>query len=79
MKILQQVRSNSVQNLPSSFAESEVPPFPIEENSKTKDEIRLKYRYLDLKKTGSSEKYDDEEQSNAAYKTVLYRRGIPGD
>ena len=29
------------------LAESEVPPFPIEENSKTKDEIRLKYRYLD--------------------------------
>ena len=31
------------------LAESEVPPFPIEENSKTKDEIRLKYRYLDLR------------------------------
>ncbi len=34
----------------------------IEENCKTKEEIRLKYRYLDLKKTGSSEKYDDEKQ-----------------
>ena len=32
------------------LAESEVPPFPIEENSKTKDEIRLKYRYLDLRR-----------------------------
>ena len=32
------------------LAESDVPPFPIEENSKTKDEIRLKYRYLDLRR-----------------------------
>lgn len=32
------------------LAESEVPPFPIEENSKTKDEVRLKYRYLDLRR-----------------------------
>ena len=32
------------------LAESEVPPFPIEENSRTKDEIRLKYRYLDLRR-----------------------------
>ena len=31
------------------LSEAEVPPFPIEENSKTKDEIRLKYRYLDLR------------------------------
>lgn len=32
------------------LSESEVPPFPIEENSKTKDEVRLKYRYLDLRR-----------------------------
>ena len=32
------------------LAESDVPPFPIEENSKTKDEIRLKNRYLDLRR-----------------------------
>ncbi len=32
------------------LAEAEVPPFPIEENSKTKDDIRLKYRYLDLRR-----------------------------
>lgn len=32
------------------LSEAEVPPFPIEENSKTKDEIRLKYRYLDLRR-----------------------------
>ena len=32
------------------LSESEVPPFPVEENSKTKEEIRLKYRYLDLRR-----------------------------
>ena len=32
------------------LSESETPPFHIEENSKTKEEIRLKYRYLDLRR-----------------------------
>ena len=32
------------------LSESETPPFHIEENSKTKEEVRLKYRYLDLRK-----------------------------
>ena len=32
------------------LAESEVPPFPIEDGIKTKEDIRLKYRYLDLRR-----------------------------
>ena len=32
------------------LSESETPPFPIEENSKTKEEVHLKYRYLDLRR-----------------------------
>ncbi|MEF9945697.1 MAG: aspartate--tRNA ligase [Lachnospiraceae bacterium] len=32
------------------LSESETPPFPIEEDSKTKEELRLKYRYLDLRR-----------------------------
>ena len=32
------------------LSESGTPPFPIEENSQTKDELRLKYRYLDLRR-----------------------------
>ncbi len=32
------------------LSESETPPFPIEENSKTKEDLRLKYRYLDLRR-----------------------------
>ncbi len=32
------------------LSEADTPPFPIEENSKTKEELRLKYRYLDLRR-----------------------------
>ena len=32
------------------LSEAETPPFPIEANSKTKEEIRLKHRYLDLRR-----------------------------
>lgn len=32
------------------LSESETPPFPIEEDSNTKEELRLKYRYLDLRR-----------------------------
>ena len=32
------------------LSESETPPFQIEENSKTNEEMRLKYRYLDLRR-----------------------------
>ena len=39
-----EVRAKSLRVL----SEAEVPPFPVEENSKTKEDVRLKYRYLDL-------------------------------
>ncbi len=32
------------------LSEAETPPFPIEENSQTKEELRLKYRFLDLRR-----------------------------
>lgn len=32
------------------LSEADTPPFPIEEDSKTKEELRLKYRYLDLRR-----------------------------
>lgn len=32
------------------LSEAETPPFPIEEKSRTKEELRLKYRYLDLRR-----------------------------
>ncbi len=41
-----EVRAKEVRIL----SEAETPPFPIEENSRTKEELRLKYRYLDLRR-----------------------------
>ena len=38
------------------LSESETPPFPVEADSKTKEEIRLKYRYLDLRRPDLQEK-----------------------
>ncbi len=32
------------------LSEAETPPFPIEADSRTKEELRLKYRYLDLRR-----------------------------
>ncbi len=32
------------------LSESETPPFPIEEDSQTREEVRFKYRYLDLRR-----------------------------
>lgn len=41
-----EVRAESIRIL----AEAQTPPFPIEADSKTKEDIRLKYRYLDLRR-----------------------------
>ena len=41
-----EVRADQVRIL----SEAETPPFPIEADSKTKEELRLKYRYLDLRR-----------------------------
>ena len=41
-----EIRANSLRVL----SESETPPFPIEENSKTREEVRLTYRYLALRR-----------------------------
>ena len=45
--------TGEIEILPSELrilSEAQTPPFPIEENSKTKEEVRLKYRYLDLRR-----------------------------
>ncbi len=41
-----EVRARSLRIL----SESEVPPFPVEADSRTKEELRLKYRFLDLRR-----------------------------
>ena len=47
-----EVRARQVRIL----AEAETPPFPIETESKTKEEIRLKYRFLDLRRPDLQQK-----------------------
>ena len=45
--------TGEIEILPSELrilSEAQTPPFPIEQNSKTKEEVRLKYRYLDLRR-----------------------------
>ena len=41
-----EIRANEIRIL----SEADTPPFPVEEESKTKEELRLKYRYLDLRR-----------------------------
>jgi aspartyl-tRNA synthetase len=50
MRTWQQVPLNCGAKSLRILSESETPPFPIEENSKTKEELRLKYRFLDLRR-----------------------------
>ena len=38
------------------LSEAETPPFPVEADSRTKEEIRLKYRYLDLRRPDLQQK-----------------------
>ena len=45
--------TGSIEIIPEQLrilSEADTPPFPIEENSKTKEELRLKYRFLDLRR-----------------------------
>ena len=47
------IATGEIEIIPTALrvlSESETPPFQIEENSKTKEELRLKYRYLDLRR-----------------------------
>ena len=47
------IATGEIEVIPSELrilSEAMTPPFQIEENSKTKEEIRLKYRYLDLRR-----------------------------
>ena len=62
-----EVRAKSLRVL----SEAEVPPFPVEENSKTKEDVRLKYRYLDLRRPDLQRNLILKEPCNAADKILL--------
>ncbi len=58
------------------LSEALTPPFPIEANSKTKEEIRLKYRYLDLRRPDLQEKIILRSKICAAVRRFLTEEGF---
>ncbi|MCI8528887.1 MAG: aspartate--tRNA ligase [Lachnospiraceae bacterium] len=58
------------------LSEAETPPFPIEAGSKTKEELRLKYRYLDLRRPDLQRNLMLRSKIAAAIRTFLTGEGF---
>ena len=58
------------------LSESETPPFPVEENIDTKDEIRLKYRYLDLRRPDIQKNLFFRSEVTNAIRTFMHNEGF---
>ena len=58
------------------LAESETPPFPIEADSKTKEEIRLKYRCLDLRRPDIQHNLMFRSKVTRSVREFLYQEGF---
>ena len=58
------------------LSESQTPPFPIEENCQTKDEVRLKYRYLDLRRPDLQKKLIFRSQVAMKIRSFLEKEGF---
>ena len=58
------------------LSEALTPPFPIESNTRTKEEIRLKYRYLDLRRPDQQEKIILRSKICAALRRFLTEEGF---
>ena len=67
-----EVRATQVRIL----SEAQTPPFPIEAGSKTKEDIRLKYRYLDLRRPDQQEKIILRSKICAAFRRFLTDEGF---
>ncbi|MBO5033929.1 MAG: aspartate--tRNA ligase [Lachnospiraceae bacterium] len=67
-----EVRATQVRIL----SESETPPFPIEADSKTKEELRLKYRYLDLRRPDLQEKIMMRSRVTAKIREFMTKEGF---
>ena len=58
------------------LSEAQTPPFPIEEDSKTKEELRLKYRYLDLRRPDIQKNLILRSKITAAIRSFLSEEGF---
>ena len=58
------------------LSEAQTPPFPVEADSKTKEEIRLKYRLLDLRRPDIQNKLMLRSQVAAKVRSVLTEEGF---
>ncbi len=67
-----EVRAKSLRIL----SEAETPPFPIESGSRTKEELRLEYRYLDLRRPDLQEKLILRSKIAAAMRTFMDKEGF---
>ena len=67
-----EVRAESLRIL----SEAETPPFPIETDSKTKEELRLKYRYLDLRRPDLQQNLMLRSRMTAAVHAFLKEEGF---
>ena len=67
-----EVRASQVRILSDALT----PPFPIEEDSKTKEELRLKYRYLDLRRPDLQSKIILRSKITMAIREFMSREGF---
>ena len=58
------------------LSEAETPPFPIEADSKTKEELRLKYRYLDLRRPDLQQNIILRSKITANIRSFLVKEGF---
>lgn len=58
------------------LSESETPPFPIEANSRTREELRLKYRFLDLRRPDLQSNIILRSKITAAIRAFLTEEGF---
>ena len=61
------------------LSEAETPPFPIEENSQTREELRLKYRYLDLRRPDIQRNLMVKSRVATLSRNFMAEEGSPGD
>ncbi len=67
-----EMRAHSIRIL----SESEVPPFPVEADSKTKEELRLKYRCLDLRRPDIQHNIMFRSEVTRSVRDFLYGEGF---